>query len=150
MPRHVATGGIAAPRSVSTIRSRYNPTVIEALAAYARIRDRHLPHPSNRTFFVSTTGTPVIYGAFGSSLRKLLLASGVGADSAQVHPRIHDLRHSFAVHTLVRWYRDGKDVAALLPRLSTYLGHRAPGLDLLVPVGRPGTARAGRQPARKR
>jgi integrase/recombinase XerD len=36
------------------------------------------------------------------------------------------LRHSFAVHTLVRWYRDGQDVAALLPRLSTYLGHRSP------------------------
>jgi site-specific recombinase XerC len=123
--------------------------VIEGLAPYARIRDRHLPHPSNRTFFVSNTGTPVIYGAFGTVFRKLLLASGVGADSA-VHPRIHDLRHSFAAHTLVRWYRDGKDVAALLPRLSTYLGAPHPGLDLLVPVGRPGTARAGRQPARKR
>jgi hypothetical protein len=63
--------------------------VIEGLAPYARIRDRHLPHPSNRTFFVSNTGTPVIYGAFGTVFRKLLLASGVGADSA-VHPRIHD------------------------------------------------------------
>jgi len=39
----------------------------------------------------------------------------------------YDLRHSFAVHTLVRWYRDGADVGALLPRLSTYLGHLAPG-----------------------
>jgi integrase/recombinase XerD len=102
-----------------------DPTVVDALAAYARIRDRHVPHPSSRTFFVSTKGTPVIYGVFGTVFRKLLVASGVGAGSA-VHPRIHDLRHSFAVHTLVRWYSAGHDVAALLPRLSTYLGHRTP------------------------
>jgi integrase len=102
-----------------------DPTAIEALAAYARIRDRHVPHPSSRTFFVSAKGTSVIYGVFGTVFRKLLLASGVGTDSA-VRPRIHDLRHSFAVHTLVRWYCEGQDVAALLPRLSTYLGHRSP------------------------
>jgi integrase/recombinase XerD len=41
-------------------------------------------------------------------------------------PRAHDLRHSFAVRTLLGWYRDGADVAALLPRLSTYLGHVEP------------------------
>ena len=43
-----------------------------------------------------------------------------------VRPRIHDLRHSFAVRTLVDWHRAGDDVAAMLPRLSTYLGHREP------------------------
>ncbi len=41
-------------------------------------------------------------------------------------PRAHDLRHSFAVRTLLGWYRDGADVQALLPRLSTYLGHVEP------------------------
>ena len=41
-------------------------------------------------------------------------------------PRIHDLRHTFAVTTLLGWYRDGADVPALLPRLSTYLGHADP------------------------
>ena len=102
-----------------------DPTVVGALRSYARIRDRHVPHPSSRTFFVSGKGTPVIYGVFGTMFRKLLVASGVGAGSA-VRPRVHDLRHSFAVHTLVRWYRDGEDVAVLLPRLSTYLGHRTP------------------------
>ena len=40
--------------------------------------------------------------------------------------RIHDLRHSFAVHTLLDWYRSGVDVEAQLPTLSTYLGHRDP------------------------
>ena len=46
---------------------------------------------------------------------------------APARPRVHDLRHSFAVRTLARWYRAGEDVAALLPRLSTYLGHLIPG-----------------------
>lgn len=102
-----------------------DPSVVDALGTYVRIRDRHVPRPSSRTFFVSAKGTPVIYAAFGTVFRKLLVASGVGAGSA-VRPRIHDVRHSFAVHTLIRWYRDGQDVAALLPRLSTYLGHRTP------------------------
>ena len=52
-------------------------------------------------------------------------AAGVGADGP-VRPRVHDLRHSFAVRTLVGWYRAGLDAEALLPRLSTYLGHREP------------------------
>jgi len=52
-------------------------------------------------------------------------AAGVGADWP-TRPRVHDLRHAFAVRTLLGWYRDGLDVEALLPRLSTYLGHREP------------------------
>ena|ERR1700677_4984338 len=48
-------------------------------------------------------------------------------DYAPVVPRIHDLRHSFAVHTLVRWHKAGEDVGAMLPRLSTYMGHLTPG-----------------------
>ncbi len=49
--------------------------------------------------------------------------------SEQIHqllPRIHDLRHSFAVHALLTWYREGVDVQNRLPWLSTYLGHRDP------------------------
>jgi len=41
-------------------------------------------------------------------------------------PRIHDARHTFAVATLLGWYRDGADVQARLPLLSTYLGHTDP------------------------
>lgn len=54
-----------------------------------------------------------------------IAGAGVGAGSA-LRPRLHDLRHSFAVRTLVGWYRDGVDVGARLPWLSTYLGHRDP------------------------
>lgn len=49
-----------------------------------------------------------------------------GLTTGGARPRMHDLRHTFAVTTLLGWYRDGADVAGLLPRLSTYLGHSNP------------------------
>ena len=49
-----------------------------------------------------------------------------GIRTGTVHPRIHGLRHSFAVHTLIDWHRQGADISALLPVLSTYLGHVEP------------------------
>jgi integrase len=101
------------------------PSTVQALAAYARVRDEWLPRPGTPAFFVSTAGTPVAYPHFGAAFRRIIQASGVGAASP-VCPRIHDMRHSFAVRTLAGWYRAGEDVSALLPRLSTYLGHRDP------------------------
>src|SRR3989304_1555496 len=100
-------------------------STVHALASSAGMRDRWQPQPKSSTFFVSMRGTPVCYADFGEAFRKLLATSGIGAGSS-VRPRIHDLRHSFAVHTLVGWYREGQDVGALLPRLSTYMGHRDP------------------------
>jgi integrase len=52
----------------------------------------------------------------------LFIAADVkDADGRQ--PRVHDLRHSFAVQALMRWYRDGADVQSNLPRLAIYMGH---------------------------
>jgi integrase/recombinase XerD len=101
------------------------PGTVQALAAYAQVRDQFLPRPQALAFFMSMAGTPVAYPHFGAAFRRIIQASGVGADSP-VRPHIHDMRHSFAVHTLAGWYRAGEDVSALLPRLSTYLGHRDP------------------------
>lgn len=101
------------------------PGTVHALATYARMRDQQLPGPQTPAFFVSTTGTPAAYSHFGAAFRRVIQASGVGAGSP-VRPRVHDMRHSFAVHTLAGWYRAGEDVSSLLPRLSTYLGHRDP------------------------
>jgi integrase len=44
-------------------------------------------------------------------------------DGASYQPRLHDLRHTFAVHRLTAWYRAGVEVQRLLPLLSVYLGH---------------------------
>lgn len=123
------TDGVLVVRNSKFNKSRevpLHPTTVDALASYAETRDRWVPKPKSPTFFVSAKGTPVIYTDFGTKFRECVAASGVGAHSPVI-PRIHDFRHTFAVRTLIRWYRTGEDVGALLPRLSTYLGHVTPG-----------------------
>ena len=100
-------------------------TTVKALADYAQLRDRHLPRPSAANFFVSTAGTQLIYAGVWLAFRELIAATGVGEGSS-ITPRPHDVRHSFTVRAVIDWYRAGEDVAARLPRLSTYLGHREP------------------------
>ena len=98
-------------------------STIEALAAYRSRRDSRTP--ATARLFVSLAGTPIIYSNFAHAFRRAVLTAGVGAEGP-TRPRVHDLRHSFAVRTLLGWYRAGLDAEALLPRLSTYLGHREP------------------------
>lgn len=100
-------------------------STVAALAAYAEQRDTNAPPPSTVSFFVSLTGTRLIYSNFCATFAHALDVAGIGTGSP-IRPRIHDLRHSFAVRTLVGWQRDNLDVAAMLPRLSSYLGHREP------------------------
>ncbi|MHB1717293.1 MAG: tyrosine-type recombinase/integrase [Acidimicrobiales bacterium] len=102
-----------------------HPTTTAALTAYAQERDRRQPTPKSPSFFVSTVGTRLAYNDVAKTFHKMVDCSGVAAGSS-VRPRLHDLRHTFAVYTLVRWYREGHDVHARLPWLSTYLGHREP------------------------
>ncbi len=101
------------------------PSTLNALERYARERDRLCPRPASASFFVSLRATRVIYECVWPTHRMLCRQAGVG-DGAAHPPRIHDHRHSFAVRTLVGWHRDGHDVQARLPWLSTYLGHREP------------------------
>jgi integrase/recombinase XerD len=98
-------------------------STIEALAAYRHRRDR--TQPATTRLFVSQAGTPVAYSYFSTTFRHAVSAAGIG-NGSPVRPRIHDLRHSFAVRTLLGWYRAGLEADALLPRLATYLGHREP------------------------
>jgi len=98
-------------------------TTINALAAYTRQRDQAVTAAA--TFFVTASGAPLAYSHFGLTFRRAVDTAGIAAGSP-IRPRLHDLRHGFAVRTLVGWHRDGLDVAVLLPRLSTYLGHREP------------------------
>ena len=67
----------------------------------------------------------MIYEIVWPTHRMLCDRAGVGASST-VTPRIHDHRHSFAVKTLLGWYRDGVDVPSRISWLSKYLGHREP------------------------
>lgn len=101
-----------------------HPSTTEALRRYTHLRDRLHPNPHADTFFVSTRGTRMSHNGVRVTFINLTTAIGLRTTSRQ--PRIHDLRHSFAVAQLLRWYRSGAEVAALMPRLSTYLGHVSP------------------------
>jgi integrase len=112
-------------------------TTMTALASYAALRDRHHPRPATPAFFVSLTGTRLIYNNVHHGFRRLTQAAGMAPRSARCRPRIHDLRHSFAVTSLLRWYQDGSDVAARLPLLSAWLGHADPGNTYWYLTGTP-------------
>lgn len=103
-----------------------HPSSVAALAAYQRRRRVEHPRPGTPALFVSTPGTRLIYVNVSATFVKLVARAGLAPRSASCRPRPHDLRHSFAVATLLDWYRDGGDVAARLPLLSTYLGHVEP------------------------
>jgi len=123
-----ATEGVLLVRQGKFGKSRLlplHPTVQAALQAYARKRDQIFPHPKSPAFFVSSAGTRLFYSNVHNTFTRLLKRSGVGEGACR-HPRIHDLRHTFAFKTLLDWYRQGLDVDAWMPRLSTYLGHVSP------------------------
>jgi integrase/recombinase XerD len=103
-----------------------HPTTIERLRFYAGRRDELVPTPRATTFFLSTAGTRLSDCRVESTFRSLVRATGLQPRSARCRPRLHDLRHSFAVNTVLDWYRDGGDVQARMPLLSTYLGHVDP------------------------
>jgi integrase len=121
--------GIVTVRDGKFGKSRLLPlhsTSVQALRDYQRTRDRRLRGTPAQGLFVSSTGAPLDYSWVRRVFRKVTEEAGITARSASCRPRIHDLRHSFAVSTLLDAYRRGDDVQALLPRLSTYMGHTNP------------------------
>jgi integrase len=103
-----------------------HPSTVRALVTYGEIRDRLCPHPPQRSLFITTRGTRLCHPTIYLPFRALLDRAGVKHPSPSRRVRIHDLRHSFAVKTLLGWYRDGGDVASRMPLLSTYMGHVDP------------------------
>jgi integrase len=100
-----------------------HPTTMKALGSYARLRDELCPHPKAPSFFITTTGSRL-----GRSFNDVFagLVRSAGLDYCGRRPRPHDLRHRFAVRTLIGWYRARVNVDAHMPLLSTYLGHSNP------------------------
>ena len=101
-------------------------TATAALLAYRQLRDRHFPRPVSEALLVSDAGTRLLYYNVGQTFAKLARRAGLTARSGNCRPRPHDLRHSFAVTTLLDWCRDRGEIAARMPLLSAYLGHTAP------------------------
>lgn len=98
----------------------------EALRRFAATRDRLCPEPEHDSFFVSAAGTRLLCSPARLVFAGLCRQAGITARSARCRPRLHDFRHRFAVLTLVSWQRSGADTAALLPLLSTVMGHVNP------------------------
>jgi len=104
-----------------------HPSTVNALRDYLRRRDRPRSTASTSALFVSSAGTRLLYSNVQSTFRQLVSRAGLKPRSAKCRPRIHDLRHSFAVLTILDGYRNGGDTEARLALLSTYLGHVDPG-----------------------
>lgn len=127
--------GVLSIRHAKFGKSRFVPihdSTCTALQQYVRQRDIRFSHPSSPAFLLSERGARVTQGSARDNFAIVSLA--VGLRPPHLHPpepghrhslgpRLHDLRHRFAARTLVRWYREGRDVERELPKLSTYLGH---------------------------
>lgn len=119
--------GVITIRHAKFDRSRMvplHPSTTDALRGYAAERDRLCPRPSSTAFFLSSVGTPLTRTGVDKTFRQI--TTSLGLRTATTHPRVHDLRHGFAVATLIRWHRAGMNVEEHIAVLSTYLGHVAP------------------------
>lgn len=103
-------------------------SVTQALRCYLRRRDRPRAPEGTEAVFVSTVGTRLLYPNVQSTFRRLLDRAGIEPRSTSCRPRLHDLRHTFAVRTMIDGYRHEGDVGPRLALLSTYLGHVEPSM----------------------
>lgn len=97
-----------------------------ALRAYLQVRDQLCPHPKAPSFFVSIRGTRLLDATVHHVFRKLLIEIGLEPQPDGTGPKVHSLRHTFAVATVRDWHREGADPTGKLSLLSAYLGHADP------------------------
>jgi integrase/recombinase XerD len=119
-------GGMLTIRRTKFRKSRLvpiHPTTCRALKRYARARDRIYPRPPTPAFFLSDDGVRLTQWAVRWAFVSISRQIGLRGPSDHTGPRIHDLRHAFALRTVLDWYRRGVDVEQRMPVLATYLGH---------------------------
>ena len=104
-----------------------HPSTVEQLRRYQRLRDRQAPTTGTPALLVSTAGTRLIYCNVHWAFHRLVAQAGLTPRSRTCRPRIHDIRHSFAVHAMLDAYAAGQDGQTRLTLLSTWLGHVHPG-----------------------
>jgi integrase len=121
--------GVVTVRESKFGKSRELPlhlTTVAALHEYLRIRAAHQHADASQALLISPAGTRLIYCNVHATFRQLRADAGLTARSAACRPRVHDLRHRFAVQTLINWYRSGVNIDEHIATLSTYLGHVSP------------------------
>jgi len=124
------TEGRLTVRHAKNGRSReipLHPTTVAALDRYVRARDELCPHPQDpAAFFLSGLGGRLSRHFVWKWFDQLRRATGLDQQTLGRRARLHDVRHSYVLRTLLGWYRDGGDIEARLPLLSTVLGHIHP------------------------
>ncbi len=121
--------GLLTVRSSKFGKSRLVPlhaSTVEALREYQAHRRGMGRRVRTPAFFVSTFGDRLHYDSVHRTFHRLVRELGPQRLRTHHGPRVHDLRHTFAVRTLLDWYRAGADVAGQMHLLSTYLGHVDP------------------------
>lgn len=94
------------------------------LQRYERLRNRICPQPKSPGFFLSEQGTRFTTTTVRDWFARVSHQIGLRSPADRRGPRLHDLRHRFAIQTLLHWYRTGQDAEVHMPELATYLGHR--------------------------
>jgi site-specific recombinase XerD len=120
--------GILRIRKAKFHKARLVPLVESSCAALKRYlmarAERGHPTAPDAHLFVNDRGNRLSYTSVRQAFHLVARMAGIEAEARRI-PRIHDLRHTAAVRRLFLWYREGKNVQALLPVLSTFLGHSA-------------------------
>jgi len=122
-------GSLLMVRESKNGRSRTIPidgTTADALSSYVATRNRLFEERSGDSLFVSTVGRRLRSGNLGATFASVVDIADLPNEDEGGVLRLGGLRHSFAVQSLLEWHRAGLDVGALLPRLSTYMGHVSP------------------------
>lgn len=118
--------GIITVRETKYCKSRLVPlhlTTTEALQRYARLRNVKIPAPSSDDFFLSDGGRRMLQDTVQHRFRRLCDQLHWRSRGGHPAPRIHDLRHSFITHCILRWYQQGINLDKEILALSTYVGH---------------------------
>jgi len=119
------TTGVVRVEQTKFYKTRLVPVGSDVRQLLGRhVATRDLQTSSCQHVFQTKWHRPIELQTVDLGFRRLRRLAGVGRqDSTPYQPRVHDLRHSFAVHRIIAWYQKGRDVQRLLPALSTYLGH---------------------------
>lgn len=103
-----------------------HPSSVDALRGYQRLRDQSATATGTAALFVSMAGTRLLYCNVHHAFHRLVHLAGLTPRSSSCRPRIHDLRHTFAVRAMLDAYAAGEDGQTRLTLLSTWLGHVHP------------------------
>jgi integrase/recombinase XerD len=117
--------GILTVREAKFGKDRLVPPALPLVERLQRYAAGFGSRSSDEYFFPSSQGGSLSHSAVYWLYRELLLRCGIAHGGRGKGPRVHDLRHTMAVHSLLRWYREGADLDTKLPVLATYLGHQS-------------------------